>query len=596
MKTLAGRNTPFSFPIALFFASLALIPVILLIRGIYSSDAQYGELQNIQTLSQLKEAEAFYSEGSKESRALILKMPATKYIRLTGSNLPENLEKLNDFVINVCAGQYESLSFLIHGKEDLNDIRLSWGNFNAKRDHIEASAMDAYIAKVWYQAGIKSSDVKNKLLTQELLVKNDALVRTDLQSQTNYLWVTDRFGDSRYTDISTPDAQFPEHVTVKDSETLLPFQVAAHTNKQIWLTIHVPERSRPGKYSGTLRISDKKGELKQVTLEINVLPFSLDDSRLIYSLYYHGALRNWTLRQFHCEDKTPEQLEIELRDMKEHGVLYPNNYQDIKRLPENLSIREKAGLPKDFLFSTLLDWCSAQPATESGLKKFRDRVEEYKKVSDKYGYRQLYIYGIDEARGEKLKAQRPLWNAAHSMGVKIFVAGYYDTYDDMGDILDAAVIQGPLKPDLSEKYHSKGNRIFSYSNPQVGQENPEIYRRNFGFALWKSGYDGAMNYAYQKNYGSIWNDFDNPRYREETFTYPVSNGIISTIQWEGFRQGINDVRYISTLLNSIDRMRNSGKDVSSYENWIKRLDISGDPDEVRQQVIDKILSIKKTGV
>ena len=41
------------------------------------------------------------------------------------------------------------------------------------------------------------------------------------------------------------------------------------------------------------------------------------------------------------------------------------------------------------------------------------------------------------------------------------------------------------------------NEIFSYGNPQVGVENPEIYRKNYGFALWNAGYDGAMDFAYQ---------------------------------------------------------------------------------------------------
>ena len=72
-----------------------------------------------------------------------------------------------------------------------------------------------------------------------------------------------------------------------------------------------------------------------------------------------------------------------------------------------------------------------------------------------------------------------------------------------------------------------------YANPQGGVESPETYRRNFGILLWKSGYDGAMNYAYQHAFSHIWNDFDHPGCRDHNFTYPVRNGIVSTKQWEG---------------------------------------------------------------
>ena len=71
-------------------------------------------------------------------------------------------------------------------------------------------------------------------------------------------------------------------------------------------------------------------------------------------------------------------------------------------------------------------------------------------------------------------------------------------------------------------------KFSSYGNPQVGIENPEIYRKNYGFALWNAGYDGAMDFAYQYTEGtSIWNDYDAPaydgtQYRDHVFAYPTS--------------------------------------------------------------------------
>ena len=101
-------------------------------------------------------------------------------------------------------------------------------------------------------------------------------------------------------------------------------------------------------------------------------------------------------------------------------------------------------------------------------------------------------------------------------------------------------------------WHRVGSKIFSYSNPQVGVEEPLLYRYNYGLALWKANYDGAMTFAYQWAYGHIWNDFDSERFRDHCFAYPTTNGVVGTLQWEGFREGVDDVRYVTTLEKAIE--------------------------------------------
>jgi hypothetical protein len=115
-------------------------------------------------------------------------------------------------------------------------------------------------------------------------------------------------------------------------------------------------------------------------------------------------------------------------------------------------------------------------------------------------------------------------------------------------------------------------------------ENPEIYRKNFGFTLWNDGYDGAMDYAYQDTCGqSIWNDFDDINYRDHVFAYPTSNGVIDTIQWEGWREGVDDTRYLATL------MKLEGSDTSARTIITNSLSKGEDMATIRKKVIDQIL-------
>ena len=82
-------------------------------------------------------------------------------------------------------------------------------------------------------------------------------------------------------------------------------------------------------------------------------------------------------------------------------------------------------------------------------------------------------------------------------------------YMKMGDILDTGIVGSALNATQAAQWHKYGHEIFSYGNPQAGIENPEIYRKNYGFTLWNAGYDGAMDFAYQYPFGqSIWNDYD----------------------------------------------------------------------------------------
>lgn len=527
-------------------------------------------------------------------RIVIFNMPPTEYKRIDGLSIPAGLSRLKKFSARVTKGEYEPFSLLIYAGDNLNDLRFKWDEFKGP-EKLSATVLNVKIAAVWYQAGIKSSDIRqknNKLLTQELLVNDDSLVIVDYQSRTNYLKIKSVYGTEKYIDISTPDAVFPDNVIVKDAESIKPFSVKKSRVKQIWFTLKVPENAKPGVYSTSIKLFEGGEERLSFPIEFEVLPFTLSAPKLVYSLYYHGMLSP-RADPYGCYDKDEKRMRMELTDMKEHGVIYPTNYQSLRLLGNNLKIRNSIGLPTDYAFHIQLERFRINSDDRVALDGLRRNIREYKTAFKNFGYNNFYAYALDEAKGENLTVQRTAWEAAKKEGAKIFVACTNDAVDLVGDLLDIAILHGNLNPEQAKAYHSKGNKIFSYHNPQVGQENPEVYRRNYGLALWKAGYDGVMNYAYQKSYGSFWNDFDDPKqwFREETFTYPTIDSIITTIQWEGFREGVDDIRYLSTLLDLMERQKKDSAKVKEIEEWLKTLNPAENLDEIRNGIIDKILSL-----
>jgi hypothetical protein len=197
--------------------------------------------------------------------------------------------------------------------------------------------------------------------------------------------------------------------------------------------------------------------------------------------------------------------------------------------------------------------------------------------------------------GDALVSQRAAWQTVHNNGGKI-VTTSWDTTDPIdltGDILDIANLGTKINATAASKMHSYGHKIFLYNQPQVGVENPEIYRHNYGYALWNAGYDGAMNYAYQSDAGkNIWNDFDDSGtviggttsyFRDHVFAYPTSNGVIDTIEWEGWREGVDDTRYLATLI------KKEGSDTTARSIVSASLSQGEDMAIIREKIIEQII-------
>lgn len=138
-----------------------------------------------------------------------------------------------------------------------------------------------------------------------------------------------------------------------------------------------------------------------------------------------------------------------------------------------------------------------------------------------------------------------------------------------------------------------GHRAFCYAYPQVGNEEPETYRRNFGLALWRAVFDGAMDYAYQHSFGHIWNDFDDKTYRDHVFAYPTVDGVVDTVEWEGFREAVDDVRYVTTLEQAIKKASPAKKQTATEaRRWLDALDPSGDLYETRAKIAEWITKLQ----
>ena len=346
-----------------------------------------------------------------------------------------------------------------------------------------------------------------------------------------------------------------------------------------------------GDYYGDITITAQSEVPEKMNFGVTVLPFDLEPAPLTYGLYYIAVLPLTDPTTLTSGSKTSNQMAMELQDMKDHGVSYPTLYQpDTPKLDTALALRDTVGFPKDSIYLGPLTPSIGNATDPAGLATIADKVITWRNHTETYGYQNTYFYGMDEVTGSILTSQRPAWQTVHNNQGKMYVAGSANELIKMADILDTGVTAYALNKTQVPLWHEYGHKVLSYNNPQVGVENPEIYRMNFGFALWDAGYDGALDYAYQHGFGqSIWNDFDAPvnrrgdHYRDHVFAYPTTNGVIDTIQWEGWREGVDDTRYLATLI------KKEGSDTTARALIADSLAKGEDMTTIRKKVINQIL-------
>jgi len=149
---------------------------------------------------------------------------------------------------------------------------------------------------------------------------------------------------------------------------------------------------------------------------------------------------------------------------------------------------------------------------------------------------------------------------------------------------------------------------------QIWEENAVANRVRTGFFLYNSNLDGIAAYGVQSYYRNKqgtkqYDDFDAPR-KNINSLYPSSQGPVLTLQWEAFREGIDDYRYLKKYKDLLNDLRT--KDLAQYRELAEELKeklsvysfyaANGEhpwklPDsfhqEVRTYVKDKILLVNK---
>jgi hypothetical protein len=118
--------------------------------------------------------------------------------------------------------------------------------------------------------------------------------------------------------------------------------------------------------------------------------------------------------------------------------------------------------------------------------------------------------------------------------------------------------------------------------------------------VWKTGCDGVTEYLYSLEQAWLEAASTKPALANDgvhSMVYRTTDGVIDTIQWEGYREGIDDVRYVTTLQQAIEKAKNSANKARAAvaheaQAYLDRVDVDyGDLEEIRSRMVKYILAL-----
>ncbi|HEY9716898.1 MAG TPA: hypothetical protein V6C69_05495 [Trichormus sp.] len=474
----------------------------------------------------------------------------------------DHVEQLEGFA---APGQTATMSVSLNTQMESLSVSVDSAALADGAKVIPQECMQLYVVKQWEQAGVGIYQ-RDRLVVRELLLKDDEECLNDGYSAKVKHW---KHLIKPFDLYDAPDVRLDGAVRTT---------VGKRQPKQLWVSIDVPSDQAPGEYVGTLQFNSGTNQTLRVRLMVHA--FTLAEPRQDRLIWYRGSL-NWRSRQYFIE---PEVMYKQFQDIFDHGFNSISLWDsDNRLLQQSLDMLIEIGFTGHVVF----------------MQPYPDRLDQLRLgpltpvyyVSDELDVKLDYptedpVPLIERHKSNSLRADK--------VGAKKFASLLTDSFvsrlenkNDIGHRPDFVSLFMPTARDsfFCQSELPPPQRITTYYYWHSHMEKPNVHRVLAGLYLWKSGMDGISPFCYQfmPIYPfSPFNDFDEwmpglqvggdkGAFKDPMTTYPARHGSIRTLQWEGLREGIIDLKYITTLHNALQHYERSGADMAEVAEIRERM-------------------------
>jgi len=444
--------------------------------------------------------------------------PASLFDPILPTSLPPKGLSSSQITLRVCPDQIQAATFCLYSSKGLSNVTVSMPNdLQAVGHTFSRGNINVHVVKVWEQGGAGPlQDPDTAALVPELLVKDD---RALLSGTAPIV----RLNGAPVTDIP------------------------ADTTKQFWVTVVVPRGTLPARYTGALKVTGTGlAPAVSVPIDLTVMPLRLLSPAKQYAINLRSrldpapaALPSGDGHDLVTDFVTKDALDKQLADISAHGVRIPTLYDSAQTLPQAIAEYRQYAMGEPYVYRGTGDPMAVEAArkqTQAG---------------------PFFFYDDDSP----LSATGPRYSAL--MGNKLLPASFItrqEDYDALSSGLGLAIYNRDSAY-AQKMVQTKGARTAPTRDWwywPASEENPVQNRLDSGFLLWRANLYGAFLPAYQAPFGA--DPYDETSqgapaflaaYRPQMLTYPAADGVIDTLQWEAVREGITDVRYLTTLYTAL---------------------------------------------
>lgn len=518
----------------------------------------------------------------------------------------------DDMFILAAKGEYEPCSFVLTSDVDVKKVRFTLGDLkNEKGDILPKSALDLKTVKVWYQAGNAwtsyFADPKLKLCP-ELLLNDEDLIKADEVKKCNYARIEKSKGKYEYRWLNAPSALDRRNEDIygsrlddsfqsmkpnfKDADTHQGAKLEKGRFKQFFLTAKIDKNQAAGLYKGEIALST--GE--KIPLKIRVLDFELpspkcyfDENKDYLTFFCEYVGIDWVLKSNGGDyELAKKQLEAILANFARHGHVTPTFGNHLGFM----ELGKRAGL--DYTKPMI---CGNMLLAEKAPMRYHAKLAK-KRLDKQLGENTLkFMTWGDEYGLATLRGIRDMIKIYHEEGFYFPVNSHsgYCAGGYLADLWWPSYVPSAATADQTFKFNQLGGDGYFgwYANQHVGVENPAFTRRQYGYGAYRAGFSCNYNYAHHLQ---GWNDIRPELYRPMMFVYGCGSGCIDTLSWEGFREGLDDIRYATKLLQLAKPLTRSSNVDARYtaKKALKLLaDADGDDMDLTTLRLEMISYIEK---
>lgn len=432
--------------------------------------------------------------------------------------------------------------------------------------------------------------------------------------------------------------QTAKNFPVYDAKQLQPLDLQPGVTQQFWLTLKTTPDMKPGLYTSQIRLTENGTTICSIPLKVRILPFSLPEPRTNYdpsrefttSVYFFDHIasgtdagRDGAINHVMPLDK--KQFQAYLDNLREHGIrhptiimgnwfpnwnswikpqaprIYPDPESMKQQMKERIAMLKEAGFPLKPLY--------LHTGGNVGFREFYDR-KQHRELLRKFiaegnafykellGHEDIYHYGLDEAEDERLRKEFDVWEDMRAMNAKVYTTLKAANIPLVAGKLDVAVAVHKPEKSNAKLMHDNGGRLWVYAQPFAKQASGYAHRKGYGYGVYFADYDGICNYSFNHwDWRTIPWDMHNSAAPNLSYTMPAADGVIDTPGWEGYREGIDDVRYATKLRQEILRAASDPARKAKAEKAARFLDavqidtMEFDPAWTRLQIIDFLMDL-----